>query len=150
MLIRFDVRGAVMEAVKKAVTVELTEEEYKDLEDFCKHHPDEAKNPGEALKKMAGLRMYRQMKKKVDKERKKPSVVAYLPQELGIPTWIPCVLSEQIDAFGMTYHEYIETAIRIGGHLVERALKGDKRAKAELVRFLKETGIAVPICFKEE
>ena len=145
-----DQREVIELGKSRVLTVELSEEEFKDLEEFCKHHPDEAKTPSEALKKMAGLSMYRQMKKKLDKERKKPSVVTFLPQELGIPTWIPCALDEQLDALGMPYIDYIKLAILLGSHIARRALNGDKEAKAELAMILKESGIEPPARFGVE
>jgi len=123
----------------KIVTVEVSEEEYKDLEEFSEHHPD-VKSPGEALKMMAGLRTYRTMKEKLDKERKKPSEMALLPQDLEIPTWVPCALGDQLRTFGMTYEEYIQRAVEDAVKWLEKALTGDKEAEEELKKMMERIG----------
>lgn len=113
------------------VEVEVPEEELKDLEEFCKHHPEEAKTPGEALRKMAGLKTYRMMKEQTDKEREKPSV-QLTPQEMGIPTWIPCALTEQLRALGMSYEDFLHAAIKDVQQVLEGIIRGDKDAQRKL------------------
>lgn len=37
------------------IKVEMDRNEKEDLDEYCRHHPELAKTPGEALKRMAGL-----------------------------------------------------------------------------------------------
>lgn len=91
--------------------VEITEEELKDLEEFCKHHPDTFSNVGEALKYMAGIKNYRTMKKRFDAKRRKSPI---LYQDIGLPTVIPCALDEVLKKNKLTYGQFIKKIMTNG------------------------------------
>jgi hypothetical protein len=101
------------------IEVELEPEELADLEEFVKRHPRQFRTPSDALKQMAGLKMYRKMKQTVDPERKKAPILGC---EVGIPTFYPCALNEMLDARKMTYQDFIDESIIAGLQLVQVAL----------------------------
>ncbi len=125
----------VLSGEKVTIPVEMDREEKADLDEYVKHHPQLASTPGEALKKMAGLRGYRAMKQMTDPDRKKPSM---LPQDAGVPSMIPCGLVESIDKLGemvgrkMSYGDFLAFSARAANELGKRAKKGDESAKKAL------------------
>lgn len=100
------------------IEVELSDEELEDLQEYSKHHPDEVKDAGEALKQMAGLMTYRAMKQKVDPDRKSSPV---LIQDIGVPSVIPCNLDELLKRNNLTYNQFLRKLLTQG--VVE--LQGD-------------------------
>lgn len=118
----------VLSGERVRVEVEMDRNEKEDLEEYVRHHP-EVKTPGEALKKMAGLRGYRTMKQMVDPERKKPSMLA---QDAGLPTNVPCALMETVKKMGMTYIEFLEMSAKLANSLGKKAAQGDETARRAL------------------
>jgi hypothetical protein len=115
----------VLSGEKAEVVVEMDRNEKEDLEEYCRHHP-EVKTPGEALKKMAGLRGYRTMKQMVDPERKKPSVDL---RDAGMPSNIPCALHEILEKWGMTYGEFLQVSSKLAVEFAQKAEQGDQKAR---------------------
>jgi hypothetical protein len=101
------------------IEVELEPEELADLEEFVKHHPKQFKNSADALKQMAGLKMYRKLKQSTDPERKKSPI---LGSDVGIPSYYPCALNEILESQGRTYQDFINDAFDVGIYLVQKAL----------------------------
>jgi hypothetical protein len=101
------------------IEVELEDEELADLEEFVRHHPNQFKTPSDALKRMAGLKMYRKMKQTVDPERKKAPILAC---EVGIPNFYPCALNEILDEEGKTYQDFINDTCEAAIKILQKAL----------------------------
>src|SRR5258708_12107183 len=111
----------------KKVEVEVSDEEYKDLEEFNEHHPElKLDTPGKALKHMAGLKGYRTMKKMTDPKREKPSITV---QDLGIPSVIPCALAEALKMLKMSYVEYLELSSKMVEYVARQAKDDSKKAQ---------------------
>jgi hypothetical protein len=105
------------------IEVDLEPEELADLEEFVKHHPKEFKNASDALKQMAGLKMYRKLKQTVDPQRKKAPILAC---EVGIPSFYPCALNELLQKEGKTYQEFVNETITAGINIIQKALDKGK------------------------
>lgn len=131
-------------SAKDTVTLEvkLTKEEYKDLEEFVKHHPKRAKTPAEALKVMAGTKMYRTMKQAVDPKRQK-SPVQIPVQELGIPTFIPCAVDQLLKKRKISYKKFLTVILAKGLEIFDLAMKGDKEAQKAVKQASRDYGVLV-------
>lgn len=93
--------------------IELTEEEYKDLEEIANKHY--GGNIAEALKEM-GLKTYRELKQATDRERRKPAVEgALFLLEGGIPAILPCAFVEITQKLGYRNpYEFVVDCIKKG------------------------------------
>lgn len=103
----------------KSIVVEVTDDEFADLNEMVTRHPKDFPSEGDALKHMAGLAMYRQLKQTTDPERKKSPI---LVQDLGIPEVIPCAMWDLLNASHQTYQDFVNGIVFDGLARAQAAL----------------------------